>query len=251
MGDAVSERYADLLEGSDDCVDRLVLNASHTLCDAPAGFRSWWRHLTGSDATLDNAHLMRMAGRFSRRVRGFATAHDITVVDCLRGERTHDRAEEYLATHPSTRGLFMILVARAVAPVWEVQQAKNGVIVDLVSKKAYVNHYSFHILDPDWGHLTIKMSGHPPFGAQIILNGHEYVAAQAAKAGITTQQEGNCFTHLTDPTALTSIADTLSEERMIGRLTQVCERWIYSSCLCFALDVDDINGDVELALGRF
>jgi hypothetical protein len=38
-----------------------------------------------------------------------------------------------------------------------------------------VNHYSFHILDPDWGQVTIKMSGHPPFGAQVILNGHEYV----------------------------------------------------------------------------
>jgi len=239
MGDAVSERYADLLEGSYDCVDRIVLNAYHTLCDAPPGFRYWWRLLTDSDATLDNAHLMRMAGRFSRRVRGFAKAHAITVVDCLRGERTHDLAEEYLATHPATQGLFMILVARAVAPVWDVQQAKNGVIVDLVSKKAYVNHYSFHILDPDWGHLTIKMSGHPPFGAQIILNGHEYVAAQAARAGIATRQEGNCFTHLTDPTALASIADTLSEERMIGRLTQVCERWIYSCCLCFALDVDE------------
>jgi hypothetical protein len=25
-------------------------------------------------------------------------------------------------------------------------------------------------MDPDWGHLTIKMSGHPPFGAQVILN---------------------------------------------------------------------------------
>jgi len=206
MGDAVSERYGDLLEGSYDCVDRIVLNAYNTLCDAPPGFRYWWRQLTGSDATLDNAHLMRMAGRFSRRVRGFAKAHAITVVDCLRGERKHDLAEEYLATHPSTRGLFMILVARAVASVWDVQQAKNGIIVDLVSKKAYVNHYSFHILDPDWGHLTIKMSGHPPFGAQIILNGHEYVAAQAAKAGITTQQEGNCFTHLANPTALASIA---------------------------------------------
>src|SRR5882672_2207494 len=22
----------------------------------------------------------------------------------------------------------------------------------------YVNHYSFHILDPEWGHLTIKVS---------------------------------------------------------------------------------------------
>jgi len=75
MGDAVSERYADLREGSDDCVDRIVLNAYHTLCYAPAGFRYGWRQLTGSAATLDHAHLMRMAGRFSRRVRGFATAH--------------------------------------------------------------------------------------------------------------------------------------------------------------------------------
>jgi hypothetical protein len=30
-----------------------------------------------------------------------------------------------------------------------------------------VNHYSFHIMDPDWGHMVIKMSGHPPFGAQV------------------------------------------------------------------------------------
>jgi len=33
----------------------------------PAGFRLWWRRLTGSDTTLDD-HLMRLAGRFSRRV---------------------------------------------------------------------------------------------------------------------------------------------------------------------------------------
>src|SRR5207249_8965561 len=58
----------------------------------------------------------------------------------------------------------------------------------------YVNHYSFHILDPDWGHLTIKISGHPPFPARVILNGHEYVACQARKAGITFTKQGNCFT---------------------------------------------------------
>ena len=34
-------------------------------------------------------------------------------------------------------------------------------------------------MDPQWGHLTIKMSGHPPFGAQVMLNGHEYVACAA------------------------------------------------------------------------
>ena len=33
------------------------------------------------------------------------------------------------------------------------------------------------IMDPDWGHVVIKISGHPPFGAQIILNGHNYVSS--------------------------------------------------------------------------
>jgi len=37
---------------------------------------------------------------------------------------------------------------------------------------------------------------------------------------------------------LAKIADTLSGESAIGRLSQVCERWIYSSCLCFALDLE-------------
>jgi hypothetical protein len=81
------------------------------------------------------------------------------------------------------------------------------------------------ILDPDWGHLTIKISGHPPFPAQVILNGHEYVACQARKAGILFTKEGN-FTTISDAAALAKIADTLSEPRAIGRLSQICERWI-------------------------
>jgi hypothetical protein len=90
-------------------------------------------------------------------------------------------------------------------------------------------------MDPEWGHLTIKMSGHPPFGAQVILNGHEYVATQARTAGIGFAKEGNCFTRIADPAALAQIADTLSQPATIARLTQVCERWIYTACLCFGL----------------
>src|ERR1700751_1928151 len=80
--------------------------------------------------------------------------------------------------------------------------------------------------------------GHPPFPAQVMLNGHEYVACQARKAGIVFTKEGNCFTTISDAAGLAKIADTLSEPRAIGRLSQVCERWIYS-CVCFALDFDE------------
>jgi hypothetical protein len=234
MPDSLSERYEDLLTGSYDCVDRIVLNAYFRMGHDPGGFRLWWRALSGSDETLDNTHLMRMAGRFSRRVRGYAKAHGIPVVDCGAGERKHELAEEYLAKAKITQGLFLILVGRAQAPVWDV-----GINHHLERKKPYVNHYSFHILDPEWGHITVKISGHPPFPAQVILNGHEYVACQAGKAGIRFTKEGNCFTHISDAVGLAKIADTLSRERTIGRLSQACERWIYTTCLCFALDLDE------------
>ncbi|MGH3514295.1 MAG: hypothetical protein ACRDRB_18785, partial [Pseudonocardiaceae bacterium] len=147
--------------------------------------------------------------------------------------------EEYLATHPVGPGVFLILVARASAAVWEVIRSSSGVIVNLAKKVAFVNHYSFHIMDPQWGHVTIKMSGHPPFGAQVILNGHEYVAAAARSAGIGFTKQGNCFTAVADPAGLAQVADTLSQSATIGRLSQVCDRWIYSACLCFGLDLDE------------
>jgi hypothetical protein len=241
VADDFSERYGDLLAGSYDCVDRIVLNAYYPLGHHPGGFRVWWRRWHGdSDDELDNTHLMRLAGRFARRVRASAAAHGVPVIDCGRGERKHLIAERYLAEHEVGIGVFLILVAKAPATVWQVVRSPGGVLCNLEKKKSYVNHYSFHIMDRQWGHVTIKMSGHPPFAAQVILNGHEYVACQAAAAGIPFVKDGNCFTAVADPTGLAQVADTLSQPAAIGRLSQVCDRWIYSACLCFGLDSEEV-----------
>src|SRR5205809_972068 len=50
-------------------------------------------------------------------------------------------------------------------------------------------------------------------------------------------QAGNCFTGIADPQRLAQVADTLSQHAAIGRLGQVCDRWIYSACLCFGLNL--------------
>jgi hypothetical protein len=240
--DELSNYYADFLDGSYNCVDRVVLNAYFGMGHSPGGFRSWWRQLhNGSEEELDNMHLMRMAGRFSRRVRGYAKAHGIPVIECSSEERKHKIAEEHLKNNPP-RGVFLILVGRAMAIRWEVKRSGRGVIRNLEAKQVFINHYSFHIMDAEWGHITIKMSGHPPFATQIILNGHEYVACQSQKAAIPFTKEGNCFTVIPKPTELAKVADTLSESRTIGRLSQVCEAWIYSACLCFGLDLQQRSG---------
>jgi hypothetical protein len=242
MTDLFTERCGDLLAGSYDCVDRIVLNAYFSLGHSPGGFRVWWRRWHGdSDEQLDNAHLMRLAGRFARRVRASAQAHGIPVIDCKAEERKHQIADAYLAEHKDQvrTGVFLILVARAPAPVWKVSRSAAGVIHHLEKTRQFVNHYSFHIMDPIWGHVTIKISGHPPFGAQVILNGHEYVACAGQKAGLGLAKEGNCFTWVSKPERLAQIADTLSQPGTIGRLSQVIDRWIYTACLCFGLGLDE------------
>jgi hypothetical protein len=241
MVDEFSARYGNLLTGGYDCVDRIVLNAFFSLGYHPGGFRIWWRRWhDDSDAELDNTHLMRMAGRFARRVKAWGAANAVPVIFCKAGERKHRTAERHLAEHEVGIGVFLVLVAKAPAPVWKVARSpKTGDITNIERRREYVNHYSFHLIDPEWGHVTIKMSGHPPFGAQIILNGHEYVARQAEKAGIAFSKVGNCFTGIADPVGLARIADALSQHAAVGRLGQVCQRWIYTACLCFGLDLEE------------
>lgn len=239
--DALSGYYSDLLTGSYDCVDRIVLNAYFQMGHSPAGFRAWWRMLhNGSDDDLDTEHLMRMAGRFARRLRAHAQKNKIPIIECAVGERKHDHAEEHIPSDPMFRGLFLIQVSRSPAPLWEVTRGNNGYL-DIARKKPFpfVNHYSFHIIDPDWGHITIKICGHPPFPAVIMLNGHEFVAAQTKKAGHPFTKEGNCFTQVTDAKVLAQVADTLRSQDAVGRLSQICSRWIYSACLRFALSSEE------------
>ena len=64
------------------------------------------------------------------------------MVDCQRGQRRHRIAEEYLVSHSVGTGVFLILVARAPATVWDVHRSKE-VIGNIAKRTAFVNHYSF------------------------------------------------------------------------------------------------------------
>lgn len=233
--DPFSQYYAPLLSDTYDVVDRIVLNAYFGLGSSPGGFRCWWQQLHGTLDKLDDTRLMRIAGRFSRRVRGWAKKHNIPVIYCRAGERKHRIAEEHRPGDPKFQGIFAVLVNKAPAPVWQVLRFKGGGFhLKRREPRPCVYHYSFHILDPEWGHITIRMSGHAPFPAQVMLNGHEYVACRARKSGIDFTKEGNCFTEVSNAAALAKVADSLRSQTAIGRLQRVCERWMYK-CVCFGL----------------
>jgi len=217
--DDFSSYYSSLISGRYDSVDRIVLDGYFILAQQAGGLRRWWRDLTGSDDTLDDDHLHGMAGTFSRRVHAHCAKSGIPVIHCPTGTDKHRLAESHLPTDPGFVGVFLVLVAKAPALVWKVER-ERGFHIYRRKPWPYVNHYHFHIVDPEWGHMTIKMSGYPPFGVQIMLNGHEWVERQARKLSISSlHKEGNCFVAGSDFPALDRIADGLRGSATATRAT--------------------------------
>jgi len=104
VADDFSERHGDLVTGSYDCVDRIVLNAYVPVGHNPGGFWCWWRRLhDGSDDELDNTHLMRFAGRFARRLKAWANANGVPVIYSDRSARMRSSAGCTPATGTRTR----------------------------------------------------------------------------------------------------------------------------------------------------
>jgi hypothetical protein len=234
--DKITEHYQEVIEGTYDCIDRLVLNAYYPQLLIPGGFRNWYRDLKGSDKDLDNAALMRMAGRFGRRVKAYCESEKIPLTFFKPGERKHEAAELLIPKEPSFSGIFAVFVSRAMGLLWDIKRFTNGGM-DIRKKKtcSFVNHFSFHIIDKEWGHITIKMCSHPPYGCQVMLNGHEWVENRKEIKELKIVKEGNCFTSYSNGEELSKVAETINRK---GRLETVCNRWIYR-CLWFGVDAQE------------
>jgi hypothetical protein len=94
-----------------------------------------------------------------------------------------------------------------------------------------MNHYSFHMWDTEWGayhHLRWPVIHRLVLGSSSTAT--SMLPAERRKAGLNFSTEGKCFTQITELAGLARIAETLPNKRTIERLSQVCERWIYSIC---------------------
>jgi hypothetical protein len=70
--------------------------------------------------------------------------------------------------------VFLILVARAVAPVWEVTRSTGGVLA-IWPKTGLRQPLILPHHGPGVGHMTIKMSGHPVRAENPVTVSEQYV----------------------------------------------------------------------------
>ncbi|MEA2069479.1 MAG: hypothetical protein U9P12_09790, partial [Verrucomicrobiota bacterium] len=201
-------------------------------------FRLWWRDLFGQEENLSNEGMRKLAGNFARRIYAWARSRGVPVLEGRKGERKDELAATHVeqAEREGTLGVFLIVTGLAPAPVWRIDRNGSGTITNIHREKPwpYVKHYHFHIMDADWGHVIVRVGGYPPYGLQVILNGHEWVKCQLAAHSHSFETTGNCFT-AGNPRIVHYWCNRLIGEEGAGLLETVCRRWVYGSVLPFAL----------------
>ncbi len=235
--DAFGTYHAELIQASYDCVDRLVVNCYYQLGQTGGGFRTFWRSWKGNDTRLSGEGLRQAAGDLARRLHAYCQKQHIPWIECGAGDIKYQIAREHRPKDRTFQGIFAILVGRAPAPLWEVRRNAQDQITDLrrTQQWPHVQHYYFQIIDPQWGHVVVRLCGYAPWGAQVIVNGHEWVERQAWAKKVRVAKVGNCFIEGTNYKAVQSLATDLSASDLGQRLQALCGRWLYSACLCFAL----------------
>jgi hypothetical protein len=134
--DEFSQYYAELLQGTYDCVDRIVLNAFYPLGQTGGGVRSWWRRLYGDDSNLDDEHLREMAGTFSRRLHAFCAKQGIPIIEAQARDRKHELAQPYEPNDPKFCGLFFVIKSN-IEELWRRASVPVAALYGIAKANGY------------------------------------------------------------------------------------------------------------------
>ena len=222
-GDVLSDHVTFELES----IDRLYCNLYVPQLQRAEGIVGFIRGHLGRPIA-STAVIAPMSRDFIARLAAFAGAHDIPRVDFARGQRKDDVMHQHLAAFQAagrTEGVLFIGRAQEKNTVFrtEKRRAADGSSYPwIVRTTSVVNQFYVHCVDEDFGAFFIKFSSYFPYGARLLVNGHHYAQAQAARAGIGFTALDNGFAACHDVPALQAICDSLDE----GKIDALARKWL-------------------------
>ena len=202
-----------------ESIDRLYCNLYVPQLQRAEGIVGFIRGHMGLPIASTSA-IAPMSRDFVARLRAFAGAHDIPLVHFARGQRKDDVMHQYLAAFEAAgrrEGVLFIGRAQEKNTVFrtEKHRAADGSSYPwIVRTTSVVNQFYVHCVDEDFGAFFIKFSSYFPYGARLLVNGHHYAQAQAARAGIGFTALDNGFAACDDVPALQAICDSLDEDKI-------------------------------------
>jgi hypothetical protein len=222
-GDVLSDHVLFEVES----IDRLYCNLYVPQLQRAEGIVGFIRGHLGQPIA-STAVIAPMSRDFAARLRAFADQRGIPRLDFARGQRKDDVMHEHLAAFQASgrrEGVLFIGRAQEKNTVFrtEKRRAADGSSYPwIVRTTSVINQFYAHCVDEDFGAFFLKFSSYFPYGARLLINGHHYAQAQAARAGIGFTALDNGFAACDDVPGLQAICDSLDE----GKIEALARKWL-------------------------
>jgi hypothetical protein len=209
-----------------DCLDRLYLHGY--LGQLQVGGQVIQFLTRRGFKVLSAACLQRIGEAFRRRVRSFAEANGIPVVELKAADRNIEVMRPYLerAAASGRSQVAAIGVAQETQRVFLARKRDTDPCkppqFSFSKADRRVGVFYFYLWDAGFGPAFIKVCTYCPWPMKIWVNGHEWAKQQARKIGLGFTELSNGFASCDDPALLQRICDALQP----GTINVFFQRWL-------------------------
>lgn len=219
----LTERYAEQISGVLSCFDRVVITGTlPEICYAEA----MAKYLTERGIRLFDytqwAEPLREEIR--QHAERLAKEAGLSIEFIQRRDfRKEDRIQELLKERGEHPGLVHIFSAMEPCTCFRPWHDKTTGRTTLRAREGRCLHYYFYFIDEDLGLCYLRIPTWSPFRLQFYFNGHNLLARQLSKEGISYRLIDNVFVELEDFTRAQELSDKLRAEplhRILDRVSQ-------------------------------
>jgi hypothetical protein len=153
-----------------------------------------------------------------------------------------------------TEGLVAVLCVMETCRSIKLKRGKSRPWLHYERRPMRVVYYYY--LDREFGLMHIRLETYFPYGIQIYVNGHDWLARQLQKKGFRFTQRDNAFTAIENPQAAQKIADRFARLDWVKQLSKWARRvnpllsqvpWLSHLSYYWVIDQAEYASDVLFA----
>jgi hypothetical protein len=196
-------KHQDCITGTISCFDRILFKGHLPLGWADAMER--FLALQGLRLKEFGAFVNEQSGRIKQHAKAMAERTGRPYIYLNGPIRKEERVKALLRRDPVTDGLICILAAVEACQSFKLAYGAKRPRLVSARRKCLCLYYYF--MDRQFGLMHVRIATWFPFPVQVCLNGHDWLARQMDRHGISYRPRDNAFLDISDPIRAQRMAD--------------------------------------------
>lgn len=219
----LEQRFPGAIRGVLSCYDRLLVQGTMPGICFAGGMEKFLR--TRNIPLKNYAQwALPLAEKIKANAAALAHAAGIEIEFLRKKIRKEDRVQQILSQRGERPGLVCVFSALERCDTYRVGGQDGRCVLRPDTGKCL--HYYFYFLDPQWGLGFVRLPTWAPFRMQVYFNGHNWLARQLERAGLSYRLLDNAFVEVQDWHRAQQISDQLRVDDLHHQLDQ------WAQCYC-------------------